>query len=65
VGVIVILTVLAIIVRTSIDAGLPAIKSGELPLWTFEVTTVLFFLDMACSKSCSLVCILHIWSATI
>jgi len=43
VGVIVILTVLGIIVQTSIHAGLPAIKSGELPLWTFEVTIFLFF----------------------
>lgn len=46
VGVIVILTVVAIIVRTSIHAGLPAIKSGELPLWTFEVTTSLFLSGM-------------------
>ena len=38
VGVVVILIVLGIIVKTSVDAGLPAIKDGELPLWTFEVT---------------------------
>ena len=37
VGVVVILAVLGIIVHTSIQAGLPAIKSGELPLWTFQV----------------------------
>ncbi|DBB04668.1 TPA: hypothetical protein ACH3X1_012728 [Trebouxia sp. C0004] len=36
VGVVVILAMVGIIVRTSIHAGLPAIKSGELPLWTFE-----------------------------
>lgn len=36
-GVVVILAVLGIIVQTSIHAGLPAIRSGELPLWTFQV----------------------------
>lgn len=35
-GVIVILTVLGIIVQTSVHASLPAIRSGELPLWKFE-----------------------------
>ena len=40
VGVIVILTVLGIIVQTSMHAGLPAIKSGQLPLWTFQVGLV-------------------------
>ena len=40
VGVVVILTVLGIIVKTSVDAGLPAIKNGELPLWTFQVSLV-------------------------
>ena len=43
VGVIVILTVLGIIVQTSIHAGLPAIKSGELPLWTFQVRPCLAY----------------------
>lgn len=38
VGVVLILIVLGIIVKTSIGAGLPAIKDGELPLWTFEVS---------------------------
>lgn len=36
-GVVVILAVLGIIIQTSIRAGLPAIRSGELPLWTFQV----------------------------
>ncbi|KAL3136879.1 hypothetical protein ABBQ32_006491 [Trebouxia sp. C0010 RCD-2024] len=38
VGVVVILGVLAVIVQSSIHAGLPAIKSGELPLWKFQST---------------------------
>lgn len=37
VGCIVILVVLGIIVKTSLDAGLPAIRSGDLPVWTVEV----------------------------
>ena len=40
VGVAVILAVLGIIVQTSVHAGLPAIKSGELPLWKFEVSNL-------------------------
>lgn len=37
-GVAVILAVLGIIVQQSIHAGLPAIRSGELPLWQPEVS---------------------------
>ena len=39
-GVIVILAVLGIIIQTSIHAGLPAIRSGELPVWQVEVSAL-------------------------
>lgn len=38
VGCLVVVVVLGIIVKTSVAAGLPAIRSGELPVWTFQVS---------------------------